>query len=150
VVGTGEASPVRLAIEGDADAALRIAVGGTRRGEAIREGDGEGEGIEFAEEALQGGLMRRDAAWEAKGSKESGGLPLAPLSNREDRKMVGEQGDDCQGEHRREGKAATVGTARIGKGRERFDQSVKGDRLKPRGCIATCRVHRLHGTLLCH
>jgi len=113
LVSAGEPSALRFAIEGDADAALRIALRGAGRGEAIGEGDGEREGIKFAEEPLHRRLVRRDAIGEAQRGKDSGGLALAPLGDGEDRKMVGQERGNGEGEDGGEGKAAAVRATRV-------------------------------------
>jgi len=59
-------------------------------------------------------LVGRDTIREAKCGKDGRGLTLPPLSNREDREMVGKQSGDGEGEDGSEGEAATVRAARIG------------------------------------
>jgi hypothetical protein len=114
MIGTSEASTLCFAVESDADAALRIALRRTGRGEASGESDGERQGIEVAEEALQRGLMRRDASGEAEGGKDSRRLTPAPLSDGEDRQVIGQKRGHREGKNGGKGEAATVRATRVG------------------------------------
>ncbi len=71
--------------------------------------------------------MGRNASGEAEGGEESGGLPLTPLGNSKDGKVVGEKSGDGEGEDGGERKASAVRATRIRNAREGGEQ-IEGRR----------------------
>ena len=92
----GQASPLRLAVDGHA---LDRGVGlvGYRNGDdgggEVRAQRGrEGVAVELAEQALQGRLAGRAPVRKAQRAQQVGGLARAPLGNGQDGEVVGEDG----------------------------------------------------------
>jgi hypothetical protein len=133
MIGVGETPAMCLAVDGDTDTAARV-VGGAGRSETGGAGDREGEGIELAKQAMQGGLVRRDTGAETEGGEHRRRLALAELGDGEEGEVVGEQGDDGEGDERGEGEAASLRTTRVGKGGEGGDEV--GRRLLHRALLA--------------
>jgi len=137
LVGTGETTALRFAIEGDPVAATHRALRRRHWREAGGKGTGERERIELAKEALHRCLVGRDTIREAKRGKDGGGLTLAPLG-------------EGEGEDGGEGKAATMRTTGIrdaGEGSEEIEGRKRGHR-RP-GCFRQGQRQRLHRALLC-
>ncbi len=118
VRGTGQASALGFAIQGDPLTAAGTEFAGHIRVEVGGQCGRERSGIEAPEEVLERGDMGRTTAREPKRVLNRITLRCPPLGNGQQRAVITEQGGNREGEDGGEGVAGTLATTRIRERRE--------------------------------
>jgi len=145
----GEATALRLAVDGDPCRTTHTGIGGGMHRAVSGQGRRQQGGIEAAKGAVEGRLVRRHPLRKAHRPLARRILLRPPLRDREGRKMVGEHRGNGEGEQGGDGEALPLSGAGIAHGGERIHERMGDDRWRDRsGCIGRQMVRRWHRALL--